>query len=159
VITLATPVLGAQVADIADVLKSSLGIHDDLLKSLENDDLYLRMLVEFRGEESTKGKRYACRDVDLHAAYEEKYIGPLLIVKPQSATLSISNMVSSPVVGFPLNHLQIVKPNGPNDDVYRWVLDRVGSEYSRLATWDAGHASSLAARKLCELTDLIPEKP
>jgi len=157
VITLATPVLGSHIADLADVLKSTLNINDDLLKSLMKDDLYLRMLLEFRKEENAKQAHYSCRPVHLHAAFEEKYLGPLLIVNRDSAALSISDIADSRIVGFPLNHSAIAKPDGPTHDVYRWVLSRIDDEYSRLSMWEASHTLLPPKRRLCELIDFVPE--
>lgn len=156
-ITLATPVLGSQVADVGSALKTLLRMNDDLLNSLTNENLYLRMLREFREEEDPKEKRYVCRPVHLHAAYEEKYLGPILVVRPDSAAASVSKLVKSPIVGFPLDHSAIAKPDGPHHAVYRWVLSLVEDEFSRVATWDAAHRSLPTARRLCERMDLLPE--
>ena len=157
VITLATPVLGAQVADLGTRLKQGLGIEDDLLDSLKSDNLYLRMLLEFREEEDPKEKRYVCRPVHLHAAYEEEYLGPILVVSEDSAAVSVSRMVKSPVVGFRLDHSEIAKPDGPDHVVYRWVLDRVEDEYLRVATWEDAHKDFPPERRLCERMEFIPE--
>lgn len=157
VITLATPVLGAQIADEAADLKRLLHMNDELLSSLKKDNLYLQMLDQFRVEENKKAGRYECRPVDLHAAYEEKYLGPLLVVTKDSAALSISQLASSPVVGFPLNHSEMAKPRGPSDPLYKWVLDRISVEYIRVGNWDHDHSSLPKNRQLCELMDYIPE--
>lgn len=93
VITLGTPVLGAQIAGLASTLKAQLQMQDPLLESLEKNNLYLTMLEQFREEEITKEGRYTCRPVHLHAAYEEKFIGPLLVVSPDSAAIAISKIV------------------------------------------------------------------
>ena len=100
-------------------------MNDDLIKSLRSNNLYLRMLNEFRQEEEDKARRYLCRPVQLHAAYETRYLGPIFIVSRDSAAESISNLAKSPVVGFRLNHIEIAKPTGIDHVVYRWVLDRV----------------------------------
>ena len=157
VITLATPVLGAQIADLAGELKSVLGMNDALVTSLANNNLYLRMLDEFRRYENEKSARYGCRPVHLHAAYEEKYIGPLLVVSPDSAVNSIGDLTNSPIVGFNLNHIQIAKPAGIDDPVYKWAMGRVDDEYTRLAVWDASRASAPANLKLCAQMPFIPE--
>lgn len=157
VIDLATPVLGAQIADLAEEFKASLGMSDPLLKSLEKGNLYLQMLNEFRQEESGKGVAYGCRPVHLHAAYEEKYLGPLLVVTPDSAAQSVANVVDSPIVGFQLNHIQIAKPAGPDDAVYNWAMSRVQDEYTRLENWDNSHVSEPPNRRLCAGMDFIPE--
>jgi hypothetical protein len=157
VITLATPVLGSQVANLASVLKEELGMNDPLLTSLEQNNLYLSMLNEFSREEDEKAGRYLCRPVDLHAAYEERYLGPLLIVGPQSAAIPISATVSSPIIGFPLNHLQIAKPKGLADPVYEWVMGLVTREYVRLASWDESHRNASPQNHLCGQIPFIPE--
>jgi hypothetical protein len=158
VITLATPVLGAQIADLGTVLKHELGINDPLLRSLEQNNLYLTMLNEFREEEVVKEGRYSCRPVHLHAAYEKKYIGPLLVVSPNSAATSISKIVNSPVIGFQLNHIEIVKPPDESSPVYQWALNLIKTEYVRLETWDVAHKNAPAANRLCELQSFIPEQ-
>jgi hypothetical protein len=159
IITLATPVLGSQWADRAGWLKSFLGMNDDLLASLENENLFLRMLSEFRQDETQKERRYVCRPVNLHAAYEKEYLGPILVVSTDSAALPISNIVSSPIVGFGVDHSQIAKPKDEQDKIFKWVQDRVENEYLRVATWEAAHKDAPPSRRLCELMDLIPEGP
>lgn len=72
VITLATPVLGSQIADLGSILKASLGMRDELLESLKEGNLYLKMLNEFRGLEGTRERWFVCRPVHLHAAYEKE---------------------------------------------------------------------------------------
>lgn len=158
VITLATPVLGSQIADLADVLKDTIGINDDLLTSLKHGNLYLRMLKDFREREFTKENRYRCRAVNLHAAFETRYVGPILVVPEDSSVRSIRSLADSPVKGFPLNHIEMAKPRGPQGDpVYDWVMDRVRGEYNRLASWESAHARAPLERRLCEAMDFVPE--
>jgi hypothetical protein len=157
VVTLATPVIGAQVADIFGLAKNQVFINDHLLQSLESGNLYLRMLNEFRAAEDPKAESYGCRAVHLHAAIEQKYLGPVLVVSPQSAGASISEMVSSPVVGFPLNHMEMAKPTGPDDPLYLWVMDRVGDEYRRMSDWQESHAQAAPEFFLCQRAPLLPE--
>jgi hypothetical protein len=158
VINLATPVLGSQIADLGTSLKKELGMKDPLLNSLEQNNLYLTMLNEFRQEEVAKEGRYSCRPVHLHAAYEKKYIGPLLIVDQQSAAISISRIVNSPILGFSLNHIEIAKPPNDQAEIYRWVMERIEDEYVRLATWDGAHERDRAEYRLCEKIPLIAEQ-
>lgn len=158
IITLATPVLGSQIADQATVLKTLLGMDDDLLKSLTNNNLYLKMLSEFRRDESGKGERYNCRPVNLHAAYEMKYIGPILAVPENSSALSIADFANSPVVGFNLNHFEISKPSDMDHPVYRWVEKRIMSEYNRLDLWNAMAVNIPDNEKLCKGMRYIPER-
>jgi Putative serine esterase (DUF676) len=157
VITLATPVLGAEIANIADELKSALQIDDDLLKSLKKGNLYLKMLEQFREEEVQKEWRYGCRPVHLHAAYEEKNLGPLLVVGKDSAALSVSKLISSPVIGFPLNHFQMAKPTGPQDPLYVWVNGLVAQEYQRVTIWGDTHQLFPPSKQLCGKMDFVPE--
>lgn len=103
-ITLGTPVLGAQIADISSELKASLGMNDRLLKSLKANNLYLTMLQDFRTAEGPKGDRYGCRPVHLHAAYETKAVGIVKVAPESSGASSVGRFTASPVQGFPLNH-------------------------------------------------------
>jgi len=156
-ITLATPVLGADIASIASPLKQMLAIDDDLLKSLTTQNLYLRMLKHFRDAEGPKGERLGCRAVHLHAAYEQSRVGPLTVVGVDSAALSIANMVASPIIGFPLDHFAIAKPRSASDPVFVWVNDRVVSEFGRLEEWDVARASVPARFRLCERAEYLGE--
>jgi hypothetical protein len=149
VITLATPVLGAQIANVEGVLRA-LGMSDPLLQSLTTDNQYLKMLKDFRERSDPKAQHYGCRAVHLHAAYEKEKLGPILVVTKDSAAEAVSQSVASPVVGFDRNHSSIVKPRDANDEVYTWVLDRVVSEYDRLAIWDRAVARNPNDRRLCD---------
>lgn len=158
VITLATPVLGAQIAELGSPLKRLLGMNDGLLDSLTRGNLYLVILNQFRVLEDEKERRYVCRSVHLHAAFEERYLGPLLIVTRDSAAEAISSLAKSPVVGFRLNHSEIAKPTSPDHEVYKWVRDRIVDEFRRIATWDEAHRQSPPSRRLCEEMDFKPEQ-
>lgn len=149
VITLATPVLGSQVADLGVDLKRFLGMRDPLLESLTKGNLYLDMLNEFRAMEVEEEDRLGCRPVHLHAAYEQRYLGPLLVVTPDSAAQAVSRLANSPIVGFALNHSEIAKPSSERHVVYRWVLERIEDEYDRLEVWDRINERVPAERRLC----------
>jgi hypothetical protein len=158
VITLGTPVLGAQIADLGSRMKRLLGMNDDLLRSLKRENLYSTMLNEFRVLEEDKERRFLCRSVHLHAAVEQEYLGGLLtIVGPQSAADSISRLTKSPIIGFRLNHSEIAKPSGPGHDVYRWAHQRVQDEFLRIATWDAAHHEFPPSNQLCETFPFMHE--
>lgn len=152
-ITLATPVLGADIANKGTLLKQLLGMNDDLLGSLERDNLYLRMLLEWREAEMTREQMYDCRPVHLHAAYEKERIDPLLIFSPQSAGQSVSKLVNSAIVGFDLDHSEIAKPTGRDHVVYQWVIDRMENEYVRINSWNANQYPL----RLCRKSEWIPE--
>jgi hypothetical protein len=157
VITLATPVRGAQIADIADRLKSVLGMNDDLLRSLRSNNLYLRMSQQFSAGANEKADRNGCRPVDLYASYEERRTGPVLIVDPRNlGNNSIDRLVKSPVRYFPVNHVGISKPEGPKDPIYVWVLSRVQHEMDRLDMWDYRHPNLSGDLQLCDKIPLVP---
>lgn len=158
IITLATPVLGSDVASLASPLKQVLQMDDRLLASLTKNNLYLQMLLEFREAEDEKGFRYGCRRVNLHAAFEQARVGPVTVVSPDSAALSISTLVASPVIGFPLDHFAIAKPRDRTDPVYRWVQDKVAGEFGRLEEWDLLRGALPWAKRLCVKVDFIGDK-
>jgi hypothetical protein len=157
VITLATPVLGTQAADLGLLLKSILGMNDDLLESLKEDNLYLRMLKALRIQEKSRQKLFGCRPVTLHAAFEERSMGPFRIVNESSAADSVRKQVDSEIKGFPLDHSAIAKPDSAQHAVFTWVNDLIKSEYERLAKWDAAHKSLPSDERLCEKSLFIPE--
>lgn len=157
-ITLATPVLGAQIADLGTEIKRVLGFSaDPLLESLKNDNQLLRTLLEFRKAEGGKKELFGCRPMSLHAAYEQKHLGPFLVVSPGSAALSVAGLTSSPVVGFPLNHSAIAKPSNKQDEVYKWVNQRIEDEFVRLSAWEKAVALHAPSRRLCTDIDRKPE--
>jgi len=153
-ITLATPALGSQMADTGSLLKSMLGMSDPLLDSLKTQNLYLEMLLAFREAEGPKGEELGCRAVNLHAAYEKKHMGPFLIVAERSAADAVAASVASPVVGFDLDHSQMAKPAGRDDQVYQWVAKVIEREFARLASWDAAVASRDPSYRLCRKAPL-----
>lgn len=156
VITLATPVLGAQIADLGSIFKSALGMSDPLLESLTKNNLFLEMLLEFRKAEGPKRELYGCRAINLHAAYEEKYLGPFLVVTRDSSEASVTQLASSPIVGFRLDHSEIAKPSDSSHEVYRWVNQKIDDEFVRLSAWDKAVSMQPTDKKLC--VD-IPFKP
>lgn len=157
VITLGTPVFGAQIADVVSELKSFFFMSDPILNSLKKDNLYLTMLKDFNNRAGTKGVAHGCRPVHLYAAIEEKYVADIVgVVSPDSSVTPITGLVSSPIVGFPLNHLDIAKPTGPGDQgVYDWAETQVEAEYQRLAAWDQAYQSAPPSRRLCRREDFI----
>ena len=156
-ITLATPVLGSQVADLMETLKSRLGMTDDLLNSLERNNIYLQMLNEMKEWQAGKATRLGCRPVNLHVGVESKYVGPILIVGKDSAALPVISLASSPIVGFQLNHLQISKPADAKSEVYIWAMTRVEDEMRRLTNWEFTHDKAPKEHKLCARVAFEPE--
>ena len=158
VITLATPVLGSQLADLGTEIKKALGFSaDPLLESLKQDNQLLRMLLTFRKAEGGKKELFGCRPISLHAAFEEKQVGPFLVVSPDSAALSVAGLTSSQVVGFPFDHFAIVKPSDKQHRVYQWVNQRIDDEFVRLSAWEKAVALHPPLRRLCIDIDRKPE--
>jgi hypothetical protein len=157
VITLATPMFGSQMADLGIEIKHALGVrNDDLLRSLTDDNLYLRMLANFSSGDDRKGGRYGCRPVDLYAASEIKRMGPFLVVSARSAADLVKQRLASPPEPFMLNHSEMAKPTGPDDPLYKWVLQSITSELERLEHWHEFMSLS-AEYDLCERIPFIPE--
>lgn len=127
-------------------------------RSLEKDNLYLKMLLAFREAEGPKGERYGCRPVHLHAAYETARVGPVTVVSPGSAALSIANLLSSPAIAFNLDHFAIVKPRSAQDAPYLWVQNRVEAELGRLREWDVLSESTPEKFKLCRKVEFMGEQ-
>ena len=73
------------------------------------------------------------------------------------ARTPISDLVSFPIVGFPVNHIQIAEPADPNDTIYHWAMARMNDEFTQLATWDAAHKMAPATRKLRGRIDFVSE--
>lgn len=156
-ITLGTPVLGSQVADIALTIKSRLGMSDDLLNSLKRDNIYLQMLNEMKEWQAGKAARLGCRALDLHVGVEEKFIGPIIVVNRDSSALPLLALASSPIVGFRLNHLEISKPADAKSEVYTWAMGRVEEELRRLTGWELAHEQAQPAFRLCDRVMFEPE--
>jgi hypothetical protein len=136
-ITLATPVLGSQVADLAGKLKSILGMNDGLIASLKRNNTFLEMLVEYRQDARLKSSSYGCRPLNLHVAFETKRTGPMYIVNEDSAAKAVRQLAVPPVMGFALNHSDIAKPADRNSNIYKWVQNVLDYEFTRLADWAA----------------------
>jgi len=157
VITLATPVLGAHMADLASEFKAAIGMSDPLLKSLTANNLYLEMLQLFRIEEGKKSAENGCRPINLHAAYERDRMGVARIVEPWSAKSSVEAIAASEVVGLSGDHSQVAKPASPTDPVYEWTLGKVYSEFYRLEIWSQQARSRGPRFHLCADVAFKPE--
>ncbi|WP_339547690.1 esterase/lipase family protein [Pseudomonas sp. RA_35y_Pfl2_P32] len=161
VINLATPTYGSQIADISSSLKDTLGMNDYLLESLKQDNLYLVMLEVFRSEENTKSLGNGCRPSNLYLAVENKTIGGVPIVLADSASGQREEDVRARLLGgrrvatgvrkFDRDHIAISKPDGVDDDVYKWVGDILNSEFVRLSEWDERVKDKPAKYRLCTL--------
>jgi hypothetical protein len=135
VITLATPVRGAQIAKSAHWLKWFAGMSDLLLKSLEKDSINLEMQQAVRERIERGGKvQYRCRETTLHAAFEEKDMAFVNIAEQGSVVKPIKDFAKN-IKGFPLDHSEIARPDGPKHPVAVWVTGLVEKEYRRLLDW------------------------
>jgi putative serine esterase DUF676 len=152
VITLATPVLGSQYADLGVKLQDALGMTDPLLISLKSrHNPFLEMLLDYRQAEWEKESCKICRPTNLHLAFEKETMGPFKIVSELEAVEPVRSIAASPVKGFlKKNHSTIAKPTGPKDLVYEWVLYLVKKEYRRLTTWKERHITFPPGHQLCE---------
>ncbi len=156
-VTLGTPVQGAQIADLASALKSALFMSDGLLESLKAGNLYLEMLQEFRTDEREKGVDHGCRGIALYAAVENKFMGLFNIVGENSAGTAMRQMVAEPVKSFDFDHMQLPKPEGKGSPVFVWVQNILEREYKRLSRWDEIARSRPANVYFCHFMPLSPE--
>jgi hypothetical protein len=141
VITLATPVLGAQISNIATLLKRFLGIDDDLLRALETTTTFQEMLLDWRKREYMKGVNHGCRPVQLHAAIEGALTdGVVSVVSAESAKDSIQKLVNDEVQVYKdKDHSGIAKPRDETDEVFVWVNGELQKEYERISMWAQKH--------------------
>ena len=92
-VTLGTPANGSQMANVGLLLKAKLQMADTLLKSLEHDNTFLRMLASWRRAEDEKSQRFKCRPVHLYVGVEGQNMFPLMrIVTPESAAEPYRNL-------------------------------------------------------------------
>ncbi|MBY3181026.1 hypothetical protein HFO24_04985 [Rhizobium laguerreae] len=135
-ITLGTPANGAQIANVAVAIKSMLGIEDPLLKSLERDNTFVRMLASWRNAEDRKATRFYCRPVDLYVGVEGAPMHGMTIVSKESAEEPYKALAREVKFFEGYDHSRIAKPIDANDPVYVWVLDTIKNERKRLDHWD-----------------------
>jgi hypothetical protein len=139
IVTLGTPTDGADIAAVAEFLKSYLGMNDPLLTSLKKDNTFLRMLALWRYSESQKANDFGCREIKIYAGVEgARYLG-LRVVSSESARF-ITKFDGSRSIKFrpfdDLNHSTIAKPPGPNDNgVYDWTMSIFQEEIDRAVKW------------------------
>lgn len=135
-ITLGTPANGAQLADVGSLLKSILGMNDPLLKSLERDNTFLRMLAFWRRSENIKATRFHCRPVDLYVGVEGKRLfGLATIVDRDSAVRPYARLARDVRFFAGHDHNSIVKPSAGDMEVYDWVTLTLEKQMRKLASW------------------------
>lgn len=133
VITLGTPVDGASIANVGSLLKDALGMPDPLLKSLEKDNTFLRMLQLWSRQEEYKSKNYECRPLRLYAGIETRSVIPgVQVVNSASAKAATKVRADVEVMEFDRDHFEIVKPTSRTDRVYEQTLIWMTKEIKRL---------------------------
>jgi len=134
-ITLGTPANGAQIANVAIAIKSMLGMPDPLLRSLERDNTFVRMLASWRNAEDRKANRFNCRPVNLYVGVEGAAMNGMTIVPLDSAKEPYRNLAKQVKLFESYDHGRIAKPTDAKDPVYVWVADIIEQERQRLNDW------------------------
>ena len=135
-ITLGTPVGGSQIANIGSILKSLVGMQDPLLRSLEKDNTFLRMLQKWRRSEDIKATRLSCREVGLYIAIEGKPMsGFMEVVSAESARATVEDFAREVKVFNDYDHSRIAKPSGSDDILYQWVNGVIQKRVSAVENW------------------------
>jgi hypothetical protein len=135
-ITLGTPANGAQIANVAIAIKSVLGIRDPLLRSLERDNTFVRMLASWRNAEDRKATRFHCRPVNLYVGVEGAAMHGMTIVPLASAEEPYKNLAKEVKLFEGYDHSRIAKPMNTNDPIYVWVAGIIKEERQRLNDWN-----------------------
>ncbi len=148
-ITLATPVMGSQIANMAGLLKTLLGMNDSLLSDLKEGTSLQSFLKDVRRKLKGRAALFGCRDVNLHAAIETLPLAGIAVVEPESAAAPVASLVSSPVMRFDRDHSSIAKPVDQNDEVYVWAAELMQTEYERIGTWEENHPMN-SPNRYCE---------
>lgn len=149
IVTLGTPVNGAQIANVALVAKRWLGMDDPLLSSLQRDNTFLRMLTYWKRAEISKAEHFGCRRVNLYVGLEGSFLLPGMSIVSHASALDALEGISVVSESFPAyDHSQLAKPASKEDPVYKWVSKNIETEMLRLSSsWRAPAAES---NRLCE---------
>jgi hypothetical protein len=134
-ITLGTPANGAQIANVAALIKNMLGVQDPLLQSLERDNTFVRMLASWRNAENRKAARFRCRPVNLYVAVEGTPMYGMTVVSRESAEEPYKYLANEVKMFEEYDHSRLAKPIGANDPVFVWVRDIIKKERKRLGDW------------------------
>ena len=126
---------GANIANVALVLKKKLLMRDRLLESLEEDNTFLRMMAQWRKFENTKASRFNCRPLDLYAAVEGAPLYGKIIVSEDSASGPVGAIAQDVKKFDTYNHQRIAKPRDESDDLYLWVNKIMTKETKRITEW------------------------
>lgn len=138
VITLGTPVNGAQISTVAQIARIVLRMPKDrLLESLKSDNTFLRMLQHWRRSENIKAARFHCRKVNLYVGIEGATTFGIKVVSRGDAQHTVKDFVDEDnVMYFPTyNHSRMAKPIDRQDDLYKWVNKAIVQEMKTLGEW------------------------
>ena len=161
VITLGTPALGSQWANVAAWAKNVLFMSDPLLDSLKKGNLFLATVRHLIDKTVDKGSMYACRPLLKFAAFEAKSILGISVVRATSEIAKLKKYLDSPPKIFNVNHIQIAKPKGVHSPVFLWTSNVALSAFSELDRWDRDALvewGDVGSRyRLCRDVPLLPE--
>lgn len=138
VITLGTPANGAEIANVGSIIKDFVGASDPLLKSLQKDNTFLRMLLRWREAENAKATNFNCRPVHIYPAAEGRIYPALgVVIVPNNSAEAVKNIAFQGKIKLFENedHSSIAKPNSKEDPVYKWVEEIIDNEIKRLNQW------------------------
>jgi hypothetical protein len=152
VIALGTPRSGANIASIASHLQNFLLIRNDLLESLKEDNIYLRMLRLLGEKTDGKSVRFGCRPVLLYVGYEKVRVPGVLVVSERSAVGPSTANAARDVEGFDVDHFQIAKPTSLDHPIHQFVKRSMEDAFDMVAKWPAD------TNKLCEQAPYVEER-
>ncbi len=134
ILTLGTPLNGSQIANVALIAKQIiLGWEDPLLRSLQHDNTFLRMMTGYRRAERNKASRFECRPVHLYAGVEGARVLGLRIVPLESAVKPLQEIGAKEIKYFEsYDHSEISKPSDRSDPLYVWVKGIIDAELKRV---------------------------
>jgi hypothetical protein len=135
VVTLGTPAGGAQIANIGILLKNILQMRDPLLKSLERDNTFLRMISRWRESEDRKAQRFECRPVQLYVGVEGAPMTGISVVSIDSAKAPVENLATEVKIFNDYDHSRMAKPSSRADPLYKWVDAVLKKEIQRVNDW------------------------
>jgi hypothetical protein len=134
-ITLGTPANGAQIANVAVLIKNILGLQDPLLESLQRDNTFVRMLAFWRNFENSKAASFQCRPLNLYVGVEGKPMYGMTVVSEEYAKKPYNSMTQGFRVFEEYDHGRLAKPVDANDPVFVWVRDIIKKERKCTDDW------------------------
>lgn len=137
VITLGTPVLGAQIAEVAALAKSAVGMPEDrLLESLKRDNTFLRMMRYWRLLENTKSANFGCPSLSLYVGVEARPTWNFVPVVPDESALGMASIAEEVKSFTGFSHSDLANSGPDRPQVRDWVEDKLRFEVERLRRRD-----------------------